>query len=163
MNSPLQFKNLLGAVVVAWTITFVVLFFAFDRWDYRGQFGDMFGSLNVLFSGFAFAALYFTISLQQRQLSKQDEQLELQREELKLQRQEMAASRTELAKQASAQRALTRATIAQIRVAAVHAAVEGHKLKAEYVNRNHALESIDAAADVLQELAEKLEAETTEA
>lgn len=59
------------------------------NWEQRGQFGDMFGALNTLFSGLAFAALAYT--------------LHLQRTELALQRQELAETRAELAKQASSQ------------------------------------------------------------
>ena len=35
----------------------------------QGQFGDKFGAINSLFSGFAFAAIIFTIILQNRELS----------------------------------------------------------------------------------------------
>lgn len=36
----------------------------------RGQFGDKFGAINALFSGFAFAGIIFTILLQRRDLSE---------------------------------------------------------------------------------------------
>lgn len=55
----------------------------------RGTFGDMFGGLNALFSGLAFAGIIYTILLQ--------------REELKLQRQELRYTRTELERAANAQ------------------------------------------------------------
>ncbi len=58
----------------------------------RGQAGDMFGGINSLFSGLAFAGIIFTIVIQR-------EELKLQREELKLQRDEVAKSRQELAGQ----------------------------------------------------------------
>ncbi len=47
----------------------------------RGTFGDMFGAINALFSGLAFAGIIFTILLQRNEL-------ELQREELRETRQE---------------------------------------------------------------------------
>ncbi len=50
--------------------------------ELRGQFGDMFGAMNALFSGFAFLGIIYTIYLQRNELS-------LQREELKLTRQEL--------------------------------------------------------------------------
>jgi len=56
-----------------------------DSWATRGQFGDMFGALNALFSGLAFAGIIYTIR-------QQSEDLELQREELKLTRQELTKS-----------------------------------------------------------------------
>ncbi len=88
-----------------------------------GQFGDMFGTVNALFSGLAFAAIAWTITLQQRQIAVQMEELQLQREDLKLQRKEMQESRGELAKQAKAQEAQTQVSIAQVRAAAYGAAI----------------------------------------
>lgn len=157
MNSSLHLRNLLGLVVVAWIITFIVIYFSLGDWQTRGQFGDMFGALNVLFSGFAFAALFYTISLQQRQLKQQDEQLTLQRAELRLQREEMVASRSELARQADAQAALTRATIAQIRVASINAHIEAQKLWSDTPRRAEVAAEIEAAAEKLAELATQIE------
>lgn len=51
----------------------------------RGTFGDMFGAVNALFSGLAFATLIYTTWMQ--------------REELALQREELASTRLELAGQ----------------------------------------------------------------
>ncbi len=153
----LALRNLHGAVVFAWVATFLLMRFGFSTWSDRGQFGDMFGALNVLFSGFAFAALYYTISLQQSQLQRQEQQLQLQREELKLQREEMAASREELARQADAQASLTRATIAQIRVAAINARVEAEKLWIDTPRRQEAVKSIERASRDLEELAKNTE------
>jgi hypothetical protein len=51
-------------------------------WVTRGQFGDMFGAVNTLFSGLAFAGLIYAIFLQRKEL-------ELQRDELKLTRTEL--------------------------------------------------------------------------
>lgn len=62
----------------------------------RGQLGDLFGSINALFSGLAFAGVVIAIWLQR-------EELKLQREELRLQRLEVAANREELARAATAQ------------------------------------------------------------
>lgn len=53
----------------------------------RGTFGDMFGAVNALFSGLAFAGIVYTILLQRREL-------ELQREELRATRAEMSRSAT---------------------------------------------------------------------
>lgn len=49
----------------------------------RGTFGDKFGAVNALFSGFAFAGLIYTIIMQKKDLN-------LQREELRLTKEEMA-------------------------------------------------------------------------
>jgi hypothetical protein len=53
--------------------------------DVRGQFGDIFGGVNALFTGLAFAGVIYTILLQRREL-------ELQREELRLNRAELSRS-----------------------------------------------------------------------
>lgn len=148
---------LLGAVVFAWLLAFAALCIAMPDWERRGQFGDMFGALNVLFSGFAFAALYFTISLQQQQLKQQGEQLQLQREELRLQREEMVASREELSRQANAQVALTRATVAHIRVASINAEVEAYKLWTDTPRRQEAADEIQRAAAKLADLVRQLD------
>lgn len=55
----------------------------------RGTFGDMFGAINALFSGLAFAGIIFTILLQ--------------RKELALQRQELKETKAELKRAATAQ------------------------------------------------------------
>ena len=52
----------------------------------RGIFGDMFGSVNALFSGLAFVGLIYAILLQRQELK-------LQREELKSTRNELQGSR----------------------------------------------------------------------
>lgn len=63
-----------------------------DDPDKRGTFGDMFGAVNSLFSGLAFAGIIYTIMIQRKELS-------LQRKELALQREEIRNATTELAGQ----------------------------------------------------------------
>ena len=108
-------------VFALWLGAPMVGLYFFGSWVERGQFGDLFGSVNALFSGLAFAGLIYAIFLQGQQLS-------LQREELRLQREEMAASRKELARQADVQTALVRATVAQIKVVAEQVRVEAMKM-----------------------------------
>lgn len=69
------------AVAAIWTVSGLLLYAENDR----GTFGDMFGAVNALFSGLAFATLIYTAWMQ--------------RDELALQREELAATRTELAGQ----------------------------------------------------------------
>ena len=57
-----------------------------DDWNSRGTFGDLFGAVNALFSGLAFAGLLYTINL-----SKKD--LEIQRQEIEINRKELIKSR----------------------------------------------------------------------
>lgn len=65
-------------IVLVWAASGLLLFSEKER----GTFGDMFGAVNALFSGLAFATLIYTAWMQ--------------REELALQREELAATRTEL-------------------------------------------------------------------
>lgn len=48
-------------------------------WGDRGTFGDMFGSVNALFSGLAFAGLICTLLVQLKEFKAQREELELTR------------------------------------------------------------------------------------
>lgn len=74
-------------VFVVWASTFILYFFI-SKSEERGQFGDMFGAVNALFSGLAFAGLIITLILQRQELGLQREELEQTREELKNQRAE---------------------------------------------------------------------------
>lgn len=51
-------------------------------WEDRGTFGDMFGSINALFSGLAFAGVIYAIFLQRKELFLQRKELEQTRDEL---------------------------------------------------------------------------------
>lgn len=129
-------------------------------WPERGQFGDIFGSVNALFSGLAFAGLFWSLRVQQEQLLLQQDELRLQREELKLQREEMAASRGELARQVEAQQALFRASAAQVTVASVQAQIEAIKLDAQEKNpggRSTQIAEIKSLAESLSRLSEWVE------
>lgn len=75
-------------VVVLWVSSWLIL----DGKANRGTFGDMFGAVNALFSGLAFAGVIFTILLQKKELG-------LQRQELSATRQEFVAQNDTLRKQ----------------------------------------------------------------
>ena len=80
-------KYAIGAaicVLVIWALTFFLFFI--DDSEERGQIGDMFGVVNALFSGLAFAGLIITLILQKKELGLQRDELEQTREELKNQR-----------------------------------------------------------------------------
>ena len=64
----------------------------FQNPNEHGTFGDMFGTINALFSGLAFAGLIVTLLYPK-------EELTLQREELKATREEMKSQRMEFEKQ----------------------------------------------------------------
>jgi hypothetical protein len=147
-------------VLIVWVVAPVLLAFCLPDMASRGQFGDLFGSVNALFSGLAFSGLFWSLHLQREQLSLQQKELSLQREELRLQREEMKASRGELANQAIAQMALVKATIAQIVVAKAQAQVEAMKMDSELshpTQRKAFVEKIEKTAEALGGLADKLE------
>lgn len=78
---------LLGVVAVQAIYGFVILTWVGPDMATWGQFGDIFGGINALFTGLAFAGVIYTILLQRRELG-------LQRDELRLTRDELARSAT---------------------------------------------------------------------
>lgn len=124
----------MGAVAITWLGISFGVYLVMPGWTERGQFGDMFGAVNALFSGLAFAGLLYTIVLQQKQLSMQRDELGLQRDELRMQREEMAASRGEMESQTNVQRAQLQVAIEQVFVAAAQARIEGVKVSSQGSN-----------------------------
>lgn len=72
-------------IILLWAASWYFIANRYSQWPVRGTFGDMFGAVNALFSGLAFAGVIFAIILQRREL-------ELQRRELRLNRQELSRS-----------------------------------------------------------------------
>lgn len=73
-------------VFFIWSLSFFLLLLSTDV---RGTFGDMFGAVNSLFSGLAFAGVIVAIILQSKELKLQREELEQTREELKGQKEQL--------------------------------------------------------------------------
>lgn len=96
------------------------IYWLLPGWTERGTFGDMFGAVNTLFSGLAFAGVIYAIVLQQR--------------ELKLQREELELTRNELSRTADAQEKSEKALQAQVKAA---------ELSARLTAINHLLERND--------------------
>ena len=94
-NNYIGLYLIIGIVIVIWGLNGWILF---DK-DDRGTFGDMFGSVNALFSGMAFAALIYTIHLQRNELELQREELSLTRNEIKEQKEYLAVQNEVLRKQ----------------------------------------------------------------
>lgn len=65
------------------------------NYEMRGQFGDLFGSVNALFSGLAFVGLIIAILLQKNELELQRQELSETREEFKDQNKTMKKQRFE--------------------------------------------------------------------
>jgi len=59
------------------------VYYYISPWSDRGQFGDMFGAVNALFSGLAFTGVIIALVFQRRELELQRIELELTRKELK--------------------------------------------------------------------------------
>ncbi|WP_454646301.1 DUF4760 domain-containing protein [Bradyrhizobium liaoningense] len=71
-------------VVAAWVATPVIIMsLPLGGWAERGQVGDLFGSVNALFSGLAFAGVIFAILLQRQELILQRKELQETRAEMK--------------------------------------------------------------------------------
>ena len=113
--------NCIESMAFIFAIIVVVLLWAFclwlsttylPNWEARGQFGDLFGAVNALFSGLAFSGIIYAIVLQRKEL-------ELQRNELKLQRKEMEGSREALQAQLEVQITLIEASGLQGKVEAI--------------------------------------------
>lgn len=84
---------IVGVVILAlWAGSWWWISQHFQCHEERGTFGDMFGAINALFSGLAFAGLIVTLLYQK-------EELALQRDELRETREEMARQRTEFEEQ----------------------------------------------------------------
>ena len=112
--------KLILLVITVWFLSAIVIFFGIDSWTERGTFGDLFGAVNALFSGLAFAGLIYTIILQ-----KQD---------LELQRNEIALNRTELKKTAKAQQNSEKALIEQVEQMKVASKLNALKTLIDYYN-----------------------------
>ncbi len=74
---------LMSGIVGVWILHWVAMDYFFKDWTDRGLSGDMFGSVNALFSGLALAGIIYTIFLQRKELQLQRHELELTRNELK--------------------------------------------------------------------------------
>ena len=86
---------LMVAVIVIWLLWWWIFYHDPDR----GTFGDMFGGVNTLFSGLAFAGVIYAIFLQRKELELQREELVQTREELKGQKLMLKAQNETLRKQ----------------------------------------------------------------
>jgi hypothetical protein len=82
VNLSLIFGLLLSVFSLQSCLAFLVFFYIPD-WQTRGQFGDMFGTINSIFSGLNFSGLLYTLLLQREALALQQSDFNLTREELR--------------------------------------------------------------------------------
>ena len=87
MVSFVCLQTFIFIIWLAWKIFYI----KFDPtlWEYLSKEGDSFGTLNTLFSGFAFAGMMMTIIFQSIELKEQRIELKGQRKELKGQKEEL--------------------------------------------------------------------------
>lgn len=76
-------------VVVVWAVSGVLIYIYAG--EGRGIFGDMFGAINALFSGLAFAGVLYAILLQRADLKLQRYEHELSRADSAAQREQLVA------------------------------------------------------------------------
>jgi uncharacterized protein HemX len=80
---------------------FLIVWHFYPDLSSRGQFGDLFGGLNALFSALAFGGVVYAILLQRNDLELQREELKLTREELKRTAEAQEKSEKALSRQAA--------------------------------------------------------------
>jgi hypothetical protein len=80
-------------IIGLWLLTFYLLK-DLEEND-RGTLGDMFGTVNALFSGLAFAGIIFTILLQRKELKYQRDELKATRREFVIQNKTLKTQRFE--------------------------------------------------------------------
>ncbi len=83
----------IATVIALWIGTYY--FFQGDEHVERGTFGDMYGTVNALFSGLAFSGIVITILLQRKELIAQRKELKLTRKQFKIQNDTLSQQRFE--------------------------------------------------------------------
>ncbi len=129
-------------VMMAWGASGWVIYHASDNWGDRGTMGDMFGAVNALFSGLAFAALLLTI-FQQRQ-------------EIKLNRTAIEQNRKELAKSAVAQHNAQQALKEQ--VAQLHLTARLNAMNTVIGYYNSRINDANASSELIEKAMQKRKA-----
>src|SRR5687768_12490162 len=69
-------------VIIIWSLSWVLITKNIEQPERQGVFGDMFGAVNSLFSGLAFAGLLVTLYFQRYDLALQQEQIKDARKEV---------------------------------------------------------------------------------
>ena len=100
-NAKLVVISVVSALAIIATLVFAAILIPkyYPPPSGSGEFGDMFGVVNALFSGLAFLGVIIAILLQKKELTLQREELEQTRGELAGQREQLALQSTTLRKQ----------------------------------------------------------------
>jgi len=126
----------MAAVITAWAISWWWLTRCIVTEESRGLFGDMFGAVNSLFAGLAFAGIIYTILLQRKGLV-------LQREELK-------STREELRRSANAQEDSTKEMLRQAEIQSIAARVQALSVLINHLDRYEEMINRGEAGEVLR-------------
>ena len=78
----------IGFVLFVMLLSVFLIFKCINGWEHRGKFGDLFGVVNALFSGLAFAGLIITIRQQHQDLEYQQQVIDQTKLELQNQTKE---------------------------------------------------------------------------
>ena len=98
-ESPKLLYGMAAFVITLWIGWWILVSLTTKDSGQAGQLGDLFGGINALFSGLAFATLIFTVHLQRHELSLQRQELADTREVLIGQRTQMELQNKTLAQQ----------------------------------------------------------------
>lgn len=109
-------------IISLWGLTWLLTIRVLGSPREPGAFGDMFGSINALFSGLALAGVVLTLLLQHRELALQRQELALTRDQLSRTAEAQEASEAALARQASANERAAE-------IAGLVAVVENYKIR----------------------------------
>ena len=82
-------------VMLIMVFSFYIIYNNIGCWEKRGQFGDLFGAVNALFSGLAFAGLIITIRQQNKNLEYQQRAIEQSKKDINQQNETMKKERFE--------------------------------------------------------------------
>ncbi|MCS7005891.1 MAG: putative phage abortive infection protein [Cytophagales bacterium] len=82
-------------VIGMWLLSWAFLMTYYNLPDNAGEFGDMFGTVNSLFSGLTFAGIGYSIVLQRREIRMQRDQIALNHKEFKKQNKNLKRQRFE--------------------------------------------------------------------
>lgn len=85
---------ILGVMLIM-VLSFYIIFNNIGTWEHRGQFGDLFGAVNALFSGLAFAGLIITIRQQNKNLEYQQRAIEQSKKDINQQNETIKIERFE--------------------------------------------------------------------
>lgn len=91
-TQEIQFGRLFFWIFIIWTISSLVFLFTYKH---NGEFGDMFGSVNTLFSGLAFGGIIYTIFLQREDMRVQKKEADKNNAKLQEQIKEINIERFE--------------------------------------------------------------------